>query len=65
MMEDDPHVRALRELLRADHERWIAEVQQWADDAEAAGDLQRMRRHRERVARLRAIPYPWEAPHVA
>jgi hypothetical protein len=27
----------VRDALRADHEAWIAEVQQWADDAEADG----------------------------
>ena len=44
-MTVDPQVQALRELLRADHEAWIAEVQQWADEAGAAGDLERPRRH--------------------
>ncbi len=33
---NDPHVRALRDALRADHKAWIAEVQRRADDAEAA-----------------------------
>jgi hypothetical protein len=58
--ETDPTIRALRESLIADHERWIAEVQQWADAAAAAGDTVRQRRHLEHVARLRAMPYPWE-----
>ena len=57
---DDPHVQALQDALRADHEAWIAEVQQWADEARAAGDVERMRRHLAHVARLRAMPYPWE-----
>jgi hypothetical protein len=65
-MSEDPHVRALQEALRADHEAWIAEVQQWADDAEAAGDAERMRRHLAHVARLKAMTYPWEkAQHAA
>ena len=65
-MGEDPHIQALRDALRADHEAWIAEVQQWADDAEAAGDRARCRRHLDHVARLRAMPYPWEkAPHAA
>jgi len=59
-MTDDPHVAALEELLRADHEAWIAEVQSWADRAAAAGDTERQRRHLAHVARLRAMPYPWE-----
>jgi hypothetical protein len=64
-MDDDPHVQALRDALRADHEAWIAEVQQWgAKDAEAAGDTERMRRHLAHVARLRAVPYPWEKGHT-
>ncbi len=65
-MNDDPHVQALRDALRADHEAWIAEVQQWADAAEAAGDTERMRRHLAHVARLKAMPYPWEKePYAA
>jgi hypothetical protein len=64
-VSDDPHIRALEDALRADHEAWIAEVQRWADDAEAAGDTQRMRRHFAHVARLRAMPCPWEQPHAA
>ena len=35
----DPHVQALRDLLRTDHEAWIAEVQRWTDEAGAAGDM--------------------------
>ena len=60
VMNDDAHVQALRDALRADHEAWIAEVQRWADDAKAAGDTERMRRHLAHVARLKAMPYPWE-----
>ncbi len=59
-MSGDPHVQALRDALRADHEAWIAEVQQWADDAAATGDIQRQRRHLAHVERLKAMPYPWE-----
>jgi hypothetical protein len=55
----------MQELLRADHEAWIAEVQQWADDAGAAGDVQRQRRHLEHVERLKAMPYPWQQPQAA
>ncbi len=56
----DPHVEALERVLRAEHEAWIAEVQSWADDAAAAGDVERQRRHLNHVARLRAMPYPWD-----
>ncbi|MDM4722384.1 hypothetical protein QTQ03_23380 [Micromonospora sp. WMMA1363] len=64
-MTVDQHMQALRDLLRADHEAWIAEVQGWADDAEAAGDEERHRRHVEHVARLKAMPYPWEQSTAA
>ena len=64
-MTVDPQIRALRELLRADHEAWIAEVQQWADDAGGSGDVARQRRHLAHVERLRSMPYPWEQPHAA
>ena len=64
-MTVDPQIRALRELLRADHEAWIAEVQQWADDAGASGDVARQRRHLAHVERLKSMPYPWEQPHAA
>ncbi|UWZ40160.1 hypothetical protein Drose_02420 [Dactylosporangium roseum] len=59
-MSNDPHIRALREALVAEHESTIAEVQGWADEAGAAGDTDRQRRHLAHVARLKAIPYPWE-----
>lgn len=61
----DPHVLALRELLRANHEAWIAEVQQWADEAGAAGDVERQRRHLAHLERLKAMAYPWEQPDAA
>jgi hypothetical protein len=64
-MTVDPHVQALRDLLLADHEAWIAEVQEWADDAGASGDVVRERRQRAHVWRLKAMPYPWEQPHAA
>ncbi len=64
-MTVDQHIQVLRDLLRADHEAWIAEVQSWADEAEATGDVERHRRHLEHVARLRAMTYPWEQSRVA
>ena len=56
----DEHIQALRDLLVAEHEERIAEVQSWADQAAASGDVDRERRHLVHVARLRAMPYPWE-----
>ncbi len=64
-MSVDPQVEAMQDLLRADHEAWIAEVQQWADDAGAAGDVQRQRRHLDHVQRLKAMPYPWQQSRAA
>jgi hypothetical protein len=59
-MSVDPHVQALRDALVAEHQDRIAEVQQWADEAGAAGDLARQRWHLAHVERLKAMPYPWE-----
>jgi hypothetical protein len=64
-MSVDPHVQVLRDLLRAEHEAWIAEIQGWADEAAAAGDAQRHRRHLDHVQRLKAMPYPWERQPAA
>lgn len=59
-MTVDPQIQVLRDLMRSDHEEWIAEIQRWADKAAAAGDTVRQQRHLEHVARLKAMPYPWE-----
>ncbi|MDI5939406.1 hypothetical protein ACVMYR_03295 [Micromonospora sp. PTRAS2] len=64
-MTMDPHVQALNDALRSEHEGWIAEVQRWADEAAAAGDHERQRRHLAHVERLRAMPYPWESARAA
>lgn len=60
MKAPDPHIQALRDALIAEHEARIAEVQGWADEAAAAGDERNHRRNLEQVARLKAMPYPWE-----
>lgn len=56
----DPHIQALRDALVAEHEARIAEEQEWADEAAAAGDERSHRRILEHIARLKAMPYPWE-----
>jgi hypothetical protein len=61
----DPHIQLLRDLLRTEHEARIAELQQWADEAGADGDMERQQRYLARVDSLKAIPYPWEKPHAA
>jgi len=58
----DPHIQVLRDALVAEHAERIAEVQSWADEAAARGDVERQRRHLARVERLRAMRYPWEHP---
>jgi hypothetical protein len=60
MTEVDKHVRALRELLVAENEEYIAEVEEPAATAGARGDLVNQRMHLDAVARMRSTPYPWE-----
>jgi hypothetical protein len=64
-MDVDQHIQALRDLLVADHEERIAEIQRWADEAGAAGDAERQRRYLAQVADLKAMPYPWEKQRPA
>ena len=56
----DPHVQALRDALVAEHEAYIAEVEGWADQAAARGDVETQRWHLAHVDRLKAMRYPWE-----
>lgn len=62
MTSEDPHVRALRELLAADRDAYIARAQRWADEAAAAGDEWGYRLNLEDVARLKAQRFSWEEP---
>jgi hypothetical protein len=64
-MTTEEHMQALNDLLRAEHERSVAEVQRWADEAGAEGDIERQGRHLALAERLRAIPYPWERRKAA
>ena len=53
----------MRLVAGIEKSRQIVEVQGWADATAADGDWDhRHRRHTAEVARLRAIPYPWEKP---
>jgi hypothetical protein len=56
----EEHVRILHDLLRRDHEEWIAEIQGWADAAAARGDAKRHRSYLDMIARYEARPKPWE-----
>ena len=60
MTPADPHIEALRNALVAEHEQRIAEVEAWADEAAASGDLKRQRWHLDHLDRWRAMPCPWE-----
>jgi hypothetical protein len=62
---NDPHIRALREALVADHEAAVAEGQHHADEAAERGDEWSSRWHQDTADRLRAMPYPWERPATA
>ncbi len=56
----DRHIQALRDLLVADHEEYMAEVQSLADIAAARGDAVTQRWHLDQIERLRAMPIPSE-----
>jgi hypothetical protein len=60
MASVNEHFAVLHDMMRRDHEEYIAEVRQWADDAEAESRTAAARQHREHVARLEAMPKPWE-----
>ncbi|GAB4046771.1 hypothetical protein [Catellatospora paridis] len=53
-------IRAIDEATRAEHERWVAEIQGWADAARERGDEVAVRRYLSQIERLEAIPKPWE-----
>jgi hypothetical protein len=61
----EEHIQALNALTRAEHERFIAVVQSWADEAAAVGDVRRHRRHLAHVAELRAVRLPGETSTAA
>ena len=54
-------IRAIDDATRAEHERWVAEVQSWADAARERGDEVAVRRYLAQIERLEAIPKPWES----
>lgn len=47
-------------LDRADHERYVTEIRQQVAAATERGDHDAARRHAARLARIEAIPKPWE-----
>jgi hypothetical protein len=61
----DPHIRALRDALVAEHEATVAGAQRRADEAAASGDDAGHIWYQEQADRLRAIPYPWERASAA
>jgi hypothetical protein len=60
MMSVEEHQAALHNLMRRDHEEYVAQVRKWAETAEAEGRVAAARQHREHVARLEAMSKPWE-----
>jgi len=64
-MTVEEHAAALWALERTDHDEFVAKIRTWAEAAEAAGDELRARRHREHLARLDAMPKPWEQEQKA
>lgn len=59
-MTVEEHGAALYALARQEHEEFLAKVRGWLELAEAEGRSADARRHRESIARLEAIPKPWE-----
>jgi hypothetical protein len=64
-MTQEEYIQALRDLLRADHARWIVEAQQYADEAGAAGHVESQKRWLDEVDRQKATRFPWERTQAA
>ena len=62
MMSVEDHRAVLHGLMRRDHEEYVAQIREWAEIAEAEGHVAAARQHREHLARLEAMPKPWETP---
>jgi hypothetical protein len=59
-LSNDPHIRALRAALVADHEAAIADARAHAAEAAARGDEWYRRWYQDTADRLHAMPYPWD-----
>lgn len=59
-MTVEEHFAALNAAIRAEHEEQVAEIQRRADEAAAEGDEPRRLRYLAQIARLEALPKPWE-----
>lgn len=60
MMSIEEHHAAIHGLMRREHEDYVNQVRTWAETAEAEGHEAAARQHRDHVARLEAMPKPWE-----
>jgi hypothetical protein len=60
MMSVEEHQAVLHDLMRHDHEEYVAQVRAWAETAEAEGRVAAARQHQQHVARLEAMSKPWE-----
>jgi hypothetical protein len=56
----EEHGAILNDLARREHEEYVATIREWLERAEAEGRTAAARRHREHLARLDAMPKPWE-----
>ena len=59
-MTVDEYIAAMNDLMRTDHEQYIAEVRAQAEHAEANGSLDLARIERDHLAMLEAMEKPWE-----
>ena len=64
-LSNDPHIRALRDVLVAEHEATVARWQHYADEAAQHDDEWLTKWYQEATDRLRAMPYPGEQPTAA
>jgi len=64
-LSNDPHLRALRDALVAEHEATVARWQRYADEAAQYDDEWPGKWYQDAADRLRAMPYPWDQPTAA
>jgi hypothetical protein len=60
MRSEDPFIRALEDLMVADRDEYLAEVQRRADEARAAGHEAGYRGYQRQLSRLRTHRFSWE-----
>ncbi|NUT37858.1 MAG: hypothetical protein HOV79_32835 [Hamadaea sp.] len=63
-MSVEEHGAALKALARREHEEFMAMLRGWQEEDEAEGHEAQARFNRELIARLDAIPKPWDKPQA-